>query len=180
MLRFDLKSSWRRYTIAIVAAVLLAPGCGKVAEPVPPPVTLEIKDYDALVATIGRHRGKVVVVDAWSTSCEPCMKEFPHLVELSREHPKVACISVSLDYEGVGKPEEQRAKVLGFLESQQARFENILAAEDSDTMLKKLGVASIPAVFVYDATGKLAKTFDRPGFTYADVGAEVRRLLGEP
>ncbi|HWA98065.1 MAG TPA: TlpA disulfide reductase family protein [Pirellulales bacterium] len=164
--------------IALLGLAFVAWGCAPAPKPAQQ-VSLEIKDYDGLQQVIAAHKGKVVVLDVWSTSCEPCMKEFPNLVALSRKHPGVAAISLSLDYEGVGKPEAQREKVLGFLKQQDARFDNILASDDSDTMLKKLGIASMPAVFVYDQSGKRIHTFDKPGFTYHDIEPEVRKLLGE-
>ncbi|HEX3854032.1 MAG TPA: hypothetical protein VHW01_23875, partial [Polyangiaceae bacterium] len=69
-------------------------------------------------------------------------------------------------------------KVLAFLTKQDATFQNVLASEESDTMLKKLGIASIPAVFVYDRDGKLAKKFVKPGFTYAkDIEPVVANLI---
>jgi hypothetical protein len=44
---------------------------------------------------------------------------------------------------------------LDFLRKQHATFDNVLASEDSDSMYKKLGIPSVPAVFVYDRAGKL-------------------------
>lgn len=43
------------------------------------------KDITALVA---KHQGKIVVVDVWSTSCAPCMQEFPGLVRLHKSYPE--------------------------------------------------------------------------------------------
>src|ERR1700730_13940482 len=45
-------------------------------------VGLKIRDYAGLQQLIAEKRGKVVVVDAWSTSCPPCVKSFPDLVAL--------------------------------------------------------------------------------------------------
>jgi thiol-disulfide isomerase/thioredoxin len=143
-----------------------------------PDVSLAVLSFDELQKLIADRRGKIIVLDAWSTSCEPCMKEFPHLVELSGKYPEdLACISVSLDYEGLGKPEEAHERVLKFLIQKRATFANVLAADDSETMLKKLGIGSIPAVFVFGRDGKPARLFDCPGFTYHEVEAEVQRLL---
>ncbi|NBP51446.1 MAG: TlpA family protein disulfide reductase, partial [Actinobacteria bacterium] len=145
-------------------------------------VAVELVDHDGLTAAVTAAKGTVVVLDCWSTSCPPCVKEFPGLVALHRKHgAAVTCMSLSLDYEGIGKPEEVVPPVKAFLEQQKAVFRNMLAKEDSDAMCKKLGIVSVPAVFVWDRDGKLAKKFDddiaskslgRP-FTYADIEAVV-------
>ena len=154
-----------------------------------PKVTLDLVDWATIQQRIQSHQGKIVVVDCWSTSCEPCLREFPGLVTLSHKHPdQVACISLSFDFEGLGKPEEQRDKVLSFLQSKKATLENLLSTDPCDDLYAKLKLAAIPAVFVYDRHGKLAQKFDdsyggNKGFTYADVDAEVTKLmspLGQP
>ena len=145
-------------------------------------VDLTIRDYEGIEATVAAHRGKVVVMDAWSTSCEPCLKEFPGLVTLHKKYgpERVACVSLSFDFEGLGTPEQQRDKVLAFLRQQGATFENLLSNVPSDDLYKKFDLASIPAVFVYDQQGKLAQRFDstlgKP-FTYRDIEAKVAALL---
>jgi thiol-disulfide isomerase/thioredoxin len=124
-------------------------------------VSLIMLDFDGLQRLIADKRGKVVVVDAWSTSCPPCVKSFPDLVALQRKigPERLACISLSLDYEGSSPPERVAPAVLEFLTKQQATFDNVLASEEIFTMLRKLGVSSPPAVFVYDRTGKLREKF---------------------
>src|SRR5690349_12369082 len=52
------------------------------AKPNDAAVTLAVVKYDQLTAAIKEQRGKIVVVDIWSTSCRPCIAEFPNLVKL--------------------------------------------------------------------------------------------------
>ena len=152
-------------------------------------VELQLLDWDGLQNLLASHRGKVVVLDCWSTSCVPCIEEFPNLVALQNRHSRedLACVSLSFDYEGIGTPEEQRDRVLDFLQKQGAKFDNVLSTLDSDALSMKLEIPSIPAVFVYDRQGKLHKRFDnrnasRNGgpFTYEQVSAAVEQLLAEP
>ena len=150
-------------------------------------VKLQILDWEATQKLIASKKGKIVVVDAWSTSCIPCMKEFPNLVVLQQAHQgDVACVSLNLDYIGLKAkpPEYYRERVLKFLTEKEAAFDNILSSVESDVMFEKLEIPSIPAVFVYDRSGKLVKTFDNSdastdeeGFTYKDVTALVEKLL---
>jgi thiol-disulfide isomerase/thioredoxin len=148
-------------------------------------VQLQILDYEGIQKLIASKRGKIVVMDAWSTSCPPCIKEFPNLVALQKKHPEqLACISLSFDYEGIGKPQELVPKVLRFLKSQRAAFDNVVSNEESDALYRKFKLVSVPAVFVYDREGRLVKRFDNENakteadaFTYEQVGALVEQLL---
>jgi thiol-disulfide isomerase/thioredoxin len=150
------------------------------------PDTVRILTYDEIQQLIASHKGKVVVMDCWSTSCEPCVREFPHLVELHKQYgpDKVACISLSFDYEGLGKPEDVVPVVQEFLTKQGAAFDNVLCQEDSETLYKKMNLASVPAVYVYRPDGQLANRFDNENaakpedaFSYEQVGKLVAELL---
>ncbi len=144
------------------------------------------KDVEALVA---RHRGKVVVIDVWSTSCAPCMQEFPGLVKLHQEHARdVVCISFNVDYAGIpNKPADfYRPRVETFLKKQKASFVNLLSTQDSDAFFAARELSSIPAVYVYGRDGQLAKRFDdsllqegkEEAFTYAaDIAPFVKKLV---
>ncbi|MEY3459047.1 MAG: hypothetical protein RL215_2204 [Planctomycetota bacterium] len=144
------------------------------------------KDVEALIA---KHRGKLVVVDVWSTSCAPCMEEFPGLVKLHREHGReVICVSFNVDYVGIpSKPAEfYRPRVETFLKKQGASFVNLLSTQESDAFFASQELSSIPAVYVFGRDGKLAKRFDESllqdgeeeAFTYeADVLPFVKKLL---
>lgn len=153
-------------------------------------VTLKIMNWEESMAIVKKNKGKIVVLDLWSTSCDPCMKEFPNLVKLHKEYGKdVACISVSADYAGSKKkpPEYFEERVLKFLTEQGATFDNVLCNVPSDELFEKIDLASIPAVFVFGRDGKLVKRFDGDSaenvgtddeaFTYADVNKLVDSLL---
>jgi thiol-disulfide isomerase/thioredoxin len=151
-------------------------------------VSLEIASWDQTQKLVAAHKGKIVVLDAWSTSCQPCMKEFPNLVKLHQKYGDkgVACMSLSCDYQGIKNkpPEFYRERVLKFLDKQGAGFQNLLASEPAEELYEKLELASIPAVFVYGRDGKLVKRFDNEqaktdedNFTYEDVNKLVEELL---
>ncbi len=176
----------RRGAVAALCSMAAAVAIGGCGTP-PAPVSVRLVDHAGVMATVAAHRGKVVVLDCWSTSCPPCVREFPGLVTLARTYPDVACLSLSFDYEGVGAPEDALPGVREFLERVGAgAVDNLLGREESDVLYRQLGLASVPAVWVWGPDGTLARRFDddaaaalgRP-FTYADVEAAVRELRGE-
>jgi thiol-disulfide isomerase/thioredoxin len=146
-------------------------------------VPLSILSFDEIQELIAGKRGKVVVMDAWSTSCPPCLKDFHNLVELHKQYPAsdLACVSLSFDFEGgVGsKPEDVREPVLAFLRSQGATFDNVVSNEESDVLYRKFKLNAVPAIFVYDRQGKLRERFEKEG-AYEKVRALVAELVKEP
>ena len=63
-----------------------------------------------------------------------------------------------------------------FLERQGATFDNVLSSVPSDELCKRLEIPSIPAVFVYDSQGKLAKRIEGSK-AYDEVPALVEKLV---
>ena len=151
-------------------------------------VDLTVVSFDELQTSIAGSEGKIVIVDYWSTSCPPCMKEFPGLVALHNElpHDQVRCVSASLDYDGLPDYpiEDCRKAALEFLEQKKSTLDNFILSDESRTVMDdKLRIASIPAVFVFDVDGKLARQFDESdgeSFTYQkDITPFVTELVSQ-
>lgn len=134
-------------------------------------VELKAATWEQLTEYIGRYKGKVVVVDLWSTSCIPCMREFPNLVKLQKKFgDSIVCVSFNCDYVGIKSkpPETYHDRVLKFLKKQNATFLNVLCKTPSDELFDKIDLGSIPAVYVYGTDGKLANRFDNDEGKYGD------------
>jgi thiol-disulfide isomerase/thioredoxin len=145
-------------------------------------VTLDLLPWDDVHAILKSHQGKIVVLDCWATYCDPCRREFPGLVKLSRELPPgdVVYISLSLDETG------DEAKALAFLQEQDSLMKNILCTTDTDQLYDEiLKIGSIPAVFVYGRDGEIAQLFaggtpDGGEFTYEEhIAPYVRELAAQ-
>jgi thiol-disulfide isomerase/thioredoxin len=153
--------------------------------------TLEILSWEQLQKRREEFRGKIVVLDVWSTYCDPCVREFPNLVALQKRFgDKVRCISFDTDYSGAVRepPEAFRKLVLDFLTKQKASgLLNVISSDPSEDFYDKIHLGGPPAVFVYDQTGKLVKRFDNsqvpktPELTYRhDIVPLVEKLLASP
>jgi thiol-disulfide isomerase/thioredoxin len=150
-----------------------------------PEVRLRVVKLAEFEAALAKHKGRIVVVDYWATYCVPCMKEFPHLVELHKKHNKdgVTCISMSVD-DRDDQPDgrDLEADLKKFLTKQNATFENFLIAEKPAVWSNAWKFQVVPAVRVYGRDGKLARQFDyedQKSFDHTDVEAFVQKLLGE-
>jgi len=131
--------------------------------PRPAKVPLVETNWKGVQKLVASHKGKVVVVDIWTTTCPGCLKKFPDFVALRKRHKgKVALISVNCDYDGIPDkpPKHYRPDVLKFLRKQNATFDNVMLNIPFLGFLNAAKLESTPAMYVYDKTGKLVQRFD--------------------
>ena len=151
-------------------------------------VEVSVASWEEIQAWVAMQKGKVVVIDLWSTMCLPCMKEFPNFVEFSRAYKgKVVCASVSVDFIGGpdGVPKDLVEGVTEFLTDSQSAMKNFVASDSDETVLGKVDAVSVPVSLIYDSQGKLHKRFaeglgsgQNGAFNYeSDVRGVVDQLL---
>lgn len=194
-----MKRDWLTIVTGSLLAILIilplsdSPSCAdeKAATTQETKISLQAGTWDDVQKLIKDSKGRIVVVDIWSTSCLPCMTEFPNLVELQKTYgDKITCISFNVDYVGIkSKPAEfYRERVTTFLTKQKATIPNVLCTVESDKVFEALELSSIPAVYVYDASGKEVRRFDdslledgeEEAFTYkADINPFVKTLIDQ-
>ncbi len=151
---------------------------------VDPLVQVSVTPWEEIYAA-ATSAGKLTVLDVWSLSCEPCMREFPGLVALQSEHgEKIHCVSANIDFDGrkTHPPENYLSEVTRFLLFNAARTENHICSTPSDDVYAALDIPSIPAVLIFDADGKEVARFvdagDTIGFTYEkDIFPFVQKML---
>lgn len=136
-------------------------------------VTAEIASWDETQEFIAKQKGKIVVVDLWSTWCEPCLREFPQLVALQKKYPeKVVCISFNLNYDGSknSPPESNSEELMEFFSKQKAEIVNLISSTPDEKLYESINLAAIPAAYVYGPDGKLKKRFDNETLEYGQEG----------
>jgi thiol-disulfide isomerase/thioredoxin len=129
-----------------------------------PAIKLVDMSWVELQSLVSRQTGKVVVIDVWSTSCVPCMKEFPHFIELQKKYPDDV-VSISFDLENVGHKHKLRSiyrdRALAFLRSQvESHVMHCMCTSAANELFGEINLNSVPAVYVYARNGTLAKRFD--------------------
>ncbi|MBT4846045.1 MAG: hypothetical protein HON92_11495, partial [Planctomycetaceae bacterium] len=163
----------RTYFVGILL-VTISCGCGadNVIVPTPigdAPTTKQVVEtplttmgtWADIETLIKENRGKVVVVDIWSTYCAPCMKEFPRLLALQKQHgDKLQCASFNINYAGLPNQtvETDLPYIHKFLAKQQFQVTNIVSTETDEQVYGQLEIYAIPAILVFDKMGKRAAT----------------------
>lgn len=149
-------------------------------------VTTEMVSWEEVQKIVASYSGKIVVLDLWSTYCPPCIKELPGLRKLQDSHPDdVVALTLNCNFNGLGTPEDEREEIVRVLTEVGAKGRNLVSSEADQDLYKRIGVASVPVVYVYNRTGQLAKQFDNEkgeydgeGFTYeAHIAPLVESLV---
>ena len=177
-----------RTLVGVAAAFALVFGLSaqapRAADDTPDEVKIEPLKFDAFKARLAMAKAKnykYTLVDAWASNCGPCKENFPHLIELHNKYGRkgLQVVSLSLDDPSDAKAIDEAKK---FLREKKAPFLNVLLDEDYGVGFEKLDIGAIPAVFLYDASGKEIERFtmDDPKnqFTYEQVEKKVESLLG--
>ncbi|MEQ8770412.1 MAG: redoxin family protein [Phycisphaerales bacterium] len=104
---------------------------------------------------------RVYVVEFWATWCGPCIRAFPHLSELQKEHADdVTFIGVNI-WERPGETQAAKiTRIKDFVEEQGDRMGYTVAVEADGKMaehwMKAANQNGIPAAFIVDGAGKVA------------------------
>ncbi|OWK38503.1 TlpA family protein disulfide reductase [Fimbriiglobus ruber] len=142
--------------------------------------TVELKEvtFAGLDAAVKEHKGKVVAIDVWFLGCAPCVKKFPHLVQMAKDHAAEGLVCMSLN--PVDLEPADREKALKFLKAKGAAFPNFVVKdteENEKKWSKQYPTTVTPALILVDRKGEVVKVItDEPNVEAID--AEVRKVLG--
>ena len=100
------------------------------------------------------YRGKMVLIEFWSTWCPHCVEMLASLDQLQRD-PLLADKVVILTINVREKKRRRKRRVARFLKKRNYRFAALLG--DRSIMKRYGGVARIPALFVVGASGKIRR-----------------------
>ncbi|MGL6095070.1 MAG: TlpA family protein disulfide reductase [Fimbriiglobus sp.] len=142
------------------------------------PVELTEVSVAGLDAAVRENRGKVVLLDVWFLGCGPCLKKFPHIVELHRKYADSGLVVMSVDV----LPEEltRKDQVLEFLRKQGAAFPNFIIRDDDkvlDAWTEKYHADMTPATVLFDRDGMWVRT--PRGQTVEQLELVVRELIAK-
>ena len=116
-------------------------------------------DVDAIRAEMRKARGHGLIVHLWATWCGPCLDELPTINKLAgvARARGVTVLSLSLDndYRGIARIATVLRARAPSLTPVVAHFDN---ADQFMSLFSSSWEGTIPALFAFDAAGKLQKS----------------------
>ena len=130
-------------------------------------IDLQGKGLGGTEVDISKLRGRVVVIQCWSTWCEPCKVDMATLKELCVKYGKdFTVIGVNLDND-----EQAAAR---FLRENPLPWQQIVEAGGLDSRpAQEIGVLTLPMMILVDKQGRVANR----NVTTADLDSEVKKLI---
>lgn len=130
-----------------------------------------------------RHRkGKVVLLDFWSTTCRPCLHAVPHLCNLQARYKDYGLEVVGIAYEE-GHFAEQVQKIKGVRGRLAMNYLTLVGGGSQGTCPVKnnFEVAFLPTLVLLDERGTIVWRSARDGITpekLRELENEIRLRLG--
>lgn len=133
------------------------------------PLDINFTAVDGRKVSLAELKGKVVLIDFWSTTCAPCVRMLPDLKELYAKHKAEGfeVIGISLD--------SDKDVLTRFIEKHKIPWPDYFDAAGSDSPLAKTyGITGIPVLWLVDRNGLLRHLDARE-----QLGQKVELLLKE-
>lgn len=129
-----------------------------------------------LLSEVEQHRGqKAVLVNFWATWCQPCVEEFPDIVDLKEKYrDSLEVYFVSGDFP------ENRAQVLQFLKDQGLHGDQYIVNNPQTAFFDSIHSAwtgAIPFTIIYDRQTGAVTDFWEGKATYQQFDAAVQAAL---
>jgi thiol-disulfide isomerase/thioredoxin len=131
---------------------------------------LEIPLVDGGTFRLASARGRVVLLDAWASWCEPCTEELPHLQSLYTELQDAGLVAVAVNADEPAETARTAAHALRL---------SVPVGLSTPEFEDEFGFRTLPTLILIDREGRVRERWNgyAPGLERV-VGDKVRELLG--
>jgi peroxiredoxin len=167
--RFALKTILLLLSLTIPAGEMQAaevgPDIGKHAP------SFELWDLSEKVVTLSEYRGKVVLLNFWSTLCVPCTAEMPSLNGLHAALGDKGLHVIAVSIDASDRP------VKNFVEEKRIAF-MVLRDPEKEVFFDEFAGPSLPASYLIDRNGIIREKFNGPReWDAPDMQEKIMKLL---
>lgn len=92
-------------------------------------------------------RGRPIVVNFWTTTCVPCVREMPALAGAAREHEAEGLVVIGVNYG------ESQERVQSFVDEFEVAIEYPIVLDLDGSVGRSYGVAALPMTYFVDSDG---------------------------
>jgi len=132
-----------------------------------------LPSLDGQQVRLSDYQGSVVLIDFWSTTCDPCMIEMPHLVDLYKQNKDRGFVVLAISADGP----ESRAQVSSVVRAKEMTFP-VLLDEETVVTARYNPKRELPFTVLIGKDGSIMHK--RGGYTAGDektLSAEVEKAL---
>jgi peroxiredoxin len=112
-----------------------------------PAPDLPLLDMNGKTVKLSDYRGKIVVIDFWSTTCKPCVAAFPafeRVLDLYKKQPfRLFVINVG----------EDQQTIKSYMDKKGYKLEVLI--DNNEVIFKALDALGTPQKFIIDANGNI-------------------------
>lgn len=130
---------------------------------------------DGTTVHLSDYKGKVVLIDFWSTTCDPCLAAMPHIVDLYKKQKDKGFVVLAISLDGP----ESRAAVSSVVHDKEMIFP-VLLDEETSVVAQYNPKREMPFSVLIGKDGSV--TWKRAGYqpgSEATVTAEVEKALAK-
>lgn len=127
---------------------------------------------DGRPVMLADYRGRIALVNFWSSRCPPCVGELAAIEGLRREYEKRGLAVLAVNFG------EKPAEADRFLARQRAPLQLTQLLDSDRSAARGLGVRAVPATLLFDTRGRLVSRYGGySGLNVSALRAEIDRLL---
>lgn len=130
---------------------------------------------DGTTVHLSDYKGKVVLIDFWSTTCDPCLAAMPHLVDLYKKQKDNGFVVLAISLDGP----ESRAAVSSVVHDKEMIFP-VLLDEETSVVAQYNPKREMPYSVLIGKDGSVA--WKRAGYqpgSEATLTAEVEKAIAK-
>lgn len=137
----------------------------------------ELPDMNGQPVRLSSFRGKTVVLNFWTKTCQPCLKEMPALQDLgkiAKQRGDVVLVTVSTD----AGPDAVRETLQVVMNGEEPSFP-VLFDPDLEVVKDRFGTSLYPETWIIDPQGYVRARFDGEREWASPFAIEVADMAGK-